>query len=81
MEGNAVDTLPVQIKLNVEMITTKRIMSNRMMGCFIQRPIIAGLFIVVENNLLIKGFGVHHVKTFCTVRMPEIKVSTSAIVL
>ena len=81
MESDVVDTFPIQIEFDVEMIATQRIMADGVMACLIERAIIARLFIVIENDLLIKRFVVHYVKTFCTVRMPEIIVSTSAMVL
>src|SRR5690349_22040392 len=81
VEGNLIDMLPFEMEIDVQMISAQRIMTDCMMAGVSQRTVVARLLVVVEDNFLVKGFWIHYVKIFWTVRRPSMNASTSAIVL
>ncbi len=59
MERNLVDMLAIEMELDVEVVAAQRIMANGMMTRVVERSVIAGLLVVIEDDLLIERFGVH----------------------
>jgi len=59
MERNLVDMIAIEMELDVEVVAAQWIMANGMMTRIVERAVIAGLLVVIEDDLLIERFGVH----------------------
>lgn len=59
MERNAFDMFPFEVQINIKVIATQRIVPHRVVACPVQLAVIARFPVVVEDDLLIKGFRSH----------------------
>jgi hypothetical protein len=54
VKGDLIDVLAIEMEFDVKVIAAQRIMAHGMMTRILERTVIAGLLVVIEDDLLIE---------------------------